>query len=164
MCNPTHSPSKGSNPQNWEQVKPGGSLVFDHYSNHWSWYLKLRRCFEHGCAACQRERAWCGRSGWWILSFRYTARAAVRDWARNYSGASLRFAATTSCFQNLRMSCSDSGALLDTHDALTDWYKHRYTRGQLRRVLEDLGAKGIWCESGGNGVEARCVRPVVAAR
>ena len=50
-------------------------------------------------------------------------------------------------------------SLLDTHDALTDWYKHFRTKGQIRRTLERLGAVDIWCEHGGNGVEARCRRP-----
>jgi len=51
-------------------------------------------------------------------------------------------------------------SLLDTHDSLTDWYKHVRTKGQIRRVLERLGAEEIRCEYGGNGVEARCRRPV----
>ncbi len=50
-------------------------------------------------------------------------------------------------------------ALLDTHDSLTDWYKHFRTRGQIRTTLERLGAREIWCEYGGNGVEARGRRP-----
>ena len=51
-------------------------------------------------------------------------------------------------------------ALLDTHDSLTDWYKHFRTRGQILRTLEKLGLERIWCEYGGNGVEARGCRPV----
>lgn len=49
-------------------------------------------------------------------------------------------------------------SVLDTHDSLTDWYKHLRTRGQIRRVLERLGLTDIWCEYGGNGVEARGTR------
>jgi hypothetical protein len=50
-------------------------------------------------------------------------------------------------------------ALLDTHDSLTDWYKHSRTKGQIGRILESLESIDIWCEYGGNGVEARCRRP-----
>jgi hypothetical protein len=50
-------------------------------------------------------------------------------------------------------------AELDTHDGLTDWFKHVRTPRQIRRALETLGATGIWVELGGNGVEARCVKP-----
>ena len=51
-------------------------------------------------------------------------------------------------------------ALLDTHDGLTDWYKHLRSKKQISSLLEKLGAKDIWCELGGNGVEANCKKPV----
>jgi hypothetical protein len=50
-------------------------------------------------------------------------------------------------------------SLLDTNDSLTDRYKHFRTRAQIHRVLEALGGTDIWCEYGGNGVEARSRRP-----
>jgi hypothetical protein len=50
-------------------------------------------------------------------------------------------------------------AMLDTHDSLTDWFKHFRTKGQIRRLLERLGGVNIYCEYGGNGVEARAMRP-----
>ena len=50
-------------------------------------------------------------------------------------------------------------ALLDTHDALTDYYKHLRTPGQIRRTLAALGAEDMWVVKGGNGVEARCRKP-----
>lgn len=50
-------------------------------------------------------------------------------------------------------------ALLDTHDTLTDWYRHLRSRDQIRAVLESLAMEDIWCEYGGNGVEARCTAP-----
>jgi hypothetical protein len=55
-------------------------------------------------------------------------------------------------------------ALLDTHDALTDWYKHRRSRAEIRATLVALGGTEIWCEYGGNGVEARIRRPVTLPR
>jgi hypothetical protein len=48
---------------------------------------------------------------------------------------------------------------LDTHDSLTDCYKHLRSARWVRRVLEDLGARNIWVATGGNGVEARCQKP-----
>ena len=50
-------------------------------------------------------------------------------------------------------------ALLDTHDSLTDWYKHFRNKKQIKATLTNLGAINIWCEYGGNGVEARCKKP-----
>jgi hypothetical protein len=54
-------------------------------------------------------------------------------------------------------------ALLDTHDSLTDYFKHFRTPGQIRRTLAELGLEEVWCEYGGNGVEARGRRPASAA-
>jgi SAM-dependent methyltransferase len=49
--------------------------------------------------------------------------------------------------------------LLDTHDAMTDVYKHRRTPEQIRSFLESLGAINIVVTKGGNGVEAYCEKP-----
>jgi hypothetical protein len=47
-------------------------------------------------------------------------------------------------------------ALLDTHDATTDFYKHRRKPNQIRKLLEEIGATDIMVEVGGNGIEAFC--------
>ena len=44
---------------------------------------------------------------------------------------------------------------LDTHDALTDFYKHLRTMAEIRDYLESLNLKDVECWEGGNGVEAR---------
>ena len=41
------------------------------------------------------------------------------------------------------------------YDQLTDYYKHLRTPNQIRKTMESLGAKNIWINVGGNGVEAR---------
>jgi hypothetical protein len=46
-------------------------------------------------------------------------------------------------------------ALLDTHDTLTDRYKHLRGPDEIRRTLASLGLADIEVEVGGNGVEAR---------
>ena len=46
------------------------------------------------------------------------------------------------------------------NDSLTDWFKHLRNTKQIRAALEGLGAGDIWCEYGGNGVEARCQKPL----
>ncbi|MCU0649409.1 MAG: class I SAM-dependent methyltransferase [Gemmatimonadaceae bacterium] len=53
-------------------------------------------------------------------------------------------------------------AALDSHDALTDWYKHPTDAPALRRTLERAGLSDIVVRDGGIGVEARAVRPVAA--
>lgn len=51
-------------------------------------------------------------------------------------------------------------AELDTHDSLTDWYKHVRTRREISNALTALGVTDLWVELGGNGIEARCRKPL----
>ena len=46
--------------------------------------------------------------------------------------------------------------LLDTHDAMTDVYKHRRTAAQIRATLQALGACDLAVWHGGNGIESFC--------
>ena len=46
-------------------------------------------------------------------------------------------------------------ALLDTHDVLTDYYKHFRTVTSIRRTLKQLGMQNVLSQRGGNGIGAR---------
>jgi SAM-dependent methyltransferase len=48
---------------------------------------------------------------------------------------------------------------LDTHDGLTDRYKHLRSPKEIRAALEDAGLNCEHCSLDGNGVEARATRP-----
>jgi SAM-dependent methyltransferase len=50
-------------------------------------------------------------------------------------------------------------ASLDTHDALTDFYKHKRTTEEIFRCLQECGMSDIEAIYAGNGVEARAVKP-----
>jgi len=50
-------------------------------------------------------------------------------------------------------------AALDTHDALTDRYKHLRGADELRKALASAGLVGLDVEHAGNGVEARARKP-----
>ena len=47
-------------------------------------------------------------------------------------------------------------SLLDTHDCLTDFYKHHRSVSQIRRYLSAIGADSICVREGGNGLETFC--------
>jgi len=49
---------------------------------------------------------------------------------------------------------------LDTFDHLADRYKRLRTRDQICKALESLGAVDIEVWKGGNGIEARCLKPL----
>jgi hypothetical protein len=50
-------------------------------------------------------------------------------------------------------------AILDTHDSLTDWFKHLRSLQQIKNELQNLGAVDILINRAGNGIEALCRRP-----
>ena len=52
-------------------------------------------------------------------------------------------------------------ARLDTHDGLTDYYKHRRSPQEIARALTAVGLEVVDSRAGGNGVEARARRPPV---
>jgi len=50
-------------------------------------------------------------------------------------------------------------ALLDTHDTLSDFYKHIRSADEIRKQLQSCGMSEIQTEYAGNGVEARARKP-----
>lgn len=143
----------------YEQVTPGGTLVIDHYTYYLVWYLKTAPLFRAVMRRVSPERgmAWTESLVGFFWPLHRMARAfppmrmvlnrisPVIDYYRLYP--------------TLNETLLWEWALLDTHDSLTDHYKHRRTRGQIRNTLETLRLTDIWCERGGNGVEARGKRP-----
>jgi len=55
-------------------------------------------------------------------------------------------------------------AILDTHDTLTDYYKHERTIEQIEECLRACGMIDVTAYYGGNGIEARATRPASPAR
>jgi 2-polyprenyl-3-methyl-5-hydroxy-6-metoxy-1,4-benzoquinol methylase len=142
----------------YAHVKPGGWLAIDHYTYRLSWYTKtapLARAVMRRLPPETAMRA----SRALVNAFFPLHRAARRS--RVAQALVSRASPVMTYFQALPLDdeLQRQWALLDTHDSLTDRYKHFRTRGQIRTVLETLGAADSWCEYGGNGVEARCRRP-----
>jgi 2-polyprenyl-3-methyl-5-hydroxy-6-metoxy-1,4-benzoquinol methylase len=139
----------------YEQVRPGGWLVFDHYSRRLRWWLSTAPLFravlkrlpdEQGFAATER-----------IVDL---ALPLHRHAGR--TGPLLRCLSPVQAYYGT-LPLSDEAqrewAFLDTHDALRDWHKHFRTRAQIEKTLRALGVEDVWCAEGGNGVEARGRRP-----
>ena len=142
----------------WEQVKPSGHLVIDHYSHRLSWYLRTAPLFR---AVLRRLPSaaglvWTQKLVNSLLPLHLALRGspmATRLFQRLSPVSSYYHV-----FPELPDSLQREWALLDTHDALTDWYKHWSSRRHIRNILARLGAEKVWCEYGGNGVEARALR------
>jgi 2-polyprenyl-3-methyl-5-hydroxy-6-metoxy-1,4-benzoquinol methylase len=144
-----------------DQVRPGGLLVIDHYARSLSQWTRFgammlrpilkRLPARQGIAACEQ-----------ITRLFLPLHKLVRRWPIAQKILSRFSPAVTyyHLYPQLAESCLDEWALLDTHDALTDWYKHHRSVGQVHRAMESLGLEEIWGSRGGNGVEARGRRPV----
>jgi len=146
----------------WAQVKPGGWLVIDHYTFDLSWYTKTAPLF----------RAWLRRLPP-AESMRWTERIVkyLLPWHRAVRKAPvaqklLSRVSPVLSYYHVAPELSDEVqrefALLDTHDSLTDWYKHRRSAGHIRRLLTRHGAEQICCGYAGIGVEARAGKPVAS--
>lgn len=141
-----------------EQVRPGGWLIIDHYTYELGWYTKTAPIFR---AILKRMSTG--------TSMRITERMVDRLLPLHKRVAASRLRSIVcrispilthyQTYPQLDDDLQRQWALLDTHDSLTDYFKHFRTRGQIRDLLTRLGLREIWCEYGGNGVEARGQRP-----
>lgn len=144
----------------YEQVRPGGWLVLDHYAPSLSRYTKLSMLLLRpvlkrlpprvGIAATEK-----------ITNLFYPLHRAVRG-HRLLQALLSRVSPVATYFRTLPElddRLQYEWALLDTHDGLTDYYKHLRNEAQLRGTLLGLGAQELWTARGGNGVELRCRRP-----
>ena len=139
----------------FDQVRPGGWLVIDHYTHELSRYTKTVPLVRQVLRRLPPETGmkWTER----LVDFFFPLHRAVRHSRVGHALVS-RVSPIVTYFHchDLTDELHRQWALLDTHDALTDRYKHKRTKGQIRQQLEHLGGTEIWCEYGGNGVEARC--------
>lgn len=143
----------------YENVRPGGLLVIDHYAPTLSWYTKTAPLFRSVLKRLSPEAGLRATDG--IVRVFLPLHRAVRHW---YPGqALLSRISPVICYYHGIPELDDDAqrewALLDTHDSLTDWYKHFRTEQQVRRVLQQLGLAGIDCVDRGSNVEARGRRP-----
>lgn len=153
-----HTPSPELSIQSlWNQVKPGGWLVIDHYTYERRW-SSIRPLFRQYMKRRPRAEA---------MSFVDKLVNLYHPWHRRFRGfypawfILCRLSPITSFYRSypqLPEHLQREWSLLDTHDSLTDWFKHLRTKEQIVATLKELGGQDIWAEYNGNGVEARCRR------
>jgi SAM-dependent methyltransferase len=146
-------------------VRPGGALVIDHYCYDASDMTRvrqrlraflLRRSPGQALAFVRAIVAvlWpVHRMLWRLSDYRWIA-AGRRSW--------LQFSPVLDYhdqYSQLGPRLLYAWAALDTHDALTDFYKHKRSVEQIASCLERLGLEKIAASYGGNGVEARATKP-----
>lgn len=143
------------------QVKPGGYLVIDHYTHMLSRYTKVTSLIlrsilkrlppKQGIYITER-----------LVRFFFPLHRAVRR--KRLLQVLLSRISPCVTYYNSYPEFNDKlqyeWSLLDTYDSLTDYYKHMRTCSQIRNTLTCLGAQDIWVAKGGNGIEARCRKPI----
>ncbi len=147
----------------WEMVRPGGALVVDHYP--WKWRAILPPPFG-GSEAIYRQLILrlprnvrfgfvkALTAFWFPWHWRFKDSLFMQRILRRVSP--VHFYYPDIKLRDRQMYYE--WALLDTHDATTDFYKHRRKPNQIRKLLEEIGATDIVVEIGGNGIEAFCRR------
>ncbi len=142
----------------WQKVKPGGTLVIDHYRWRLSYYSTIKPLYRHYLKNLDPKKSkqkvdnlvdfffplhWKYKNNkliWWLIHRISPLIEYIHEFPEmSYS-------------EHLELS------RLDSYDSLTDYYKHLRTASQIRTRLKKLGAKNIWVEKGGNGVEARATK------
>jgi SAM-dependent methyltransferase len=143
----------------YNHVAPGGSLIVDHYTDKFGWYTRTAPLFNAWLKRLPTEKATVitERLVDALLPLHKGTRniPLVRSIVGRLSPLMTYYVASPELPDPVQREM----ALLDTHDSLTDWYKHFRTREQIRGKLQSLGMKDIWCDYGGNGVEGRGKRP-----
>ena len=145
----------------YDQVKPGGYLVMDHYTPALTYYTKMtslvlrpilkRLSPQKGINITER-----------LVRFFFPLHRAVKR-KRLLQILLSRISPCVTYYKSypeLDDKLQYEWSLLDTYDSLTDYYKHLRTCSQIRNTLTRLGVQDIWVEKGGNGVEARCRKPI----
>ncbi|HTD94801.1 MAG TPA: class I SAM-dependent methyltransferase [Chitinophagaceae bacterium] len=155
-----HTPDPEQTIENlYKLVRKGGYLVIDHYTFSKSWLLRSAAIYR------------------WFLKRKKPSRTIpyTRKLVRRYLPLHKKFrhmklasvllnrispvVSYYDAFPQLNEEHQVQWALLDTHDSLTDWYKHFRGKKSIYNTLKRLGADEIYVENGGNGVEARCSKP-----
>lgn len=142
-------------------LAPGGLLVIDHY----------RYGHEDMTVSRQRMRSFLIRqkpatamaivratvAALWPLH-RWAWAARNTSYGRRFRQALMRVSPVLDYhdqYGELGSNLLYAWAVLDTHDALTDYYKHKRNMEQIAATLKDLGLIDVETWYGGNGVEAR---------
>lgn len=145
----------------YAQTKPGGWLVIDHYAPEFSHYTKITSMALRPILKALPPRQGT-RATELLTKIFFPLHRAVRNhpWAQMLLSRVSPLLTYYHVHPELNDKLQYEWALLDTHDHLTDYYKHLRNVPQIRRALTELGAEEIWVATGGNGVEARCRKPL----
>lgn len=150
------------------QVRPGGRLLIDHYAPGYPATLPRRavrllllgRAPGFAMAFCERMVGALWPMHRWL--WRASRLKARRSPARLLRAIFMRLSPVVDyheAYPQLGEEGLRAWAVLDTHDTVTDRYKHLRSKEQLERHLARCGMVEIVATMAGNGVEVRASKP-----
>lgn len=148
-------------------VKPGGLLLIDHYAHDYP-FTPLRRKLRAYLLKQSGPKAM--RVVNLVVSVLWPVHRMLYRYRRNPWVAAMRqrfvhwspVVDYHDAYAPLGERRLYEWALLDTHDTLTDRFKHLRTREQLVAHLDSLGLVEVGASYAGNGVEARARKPILS--
>ena len=144
----------------YDQVKPGGWLIADHYVFSWSHESQIAKKIARFFLKRMSVKNAFLISGYLTKFFLPLHRIGKTS---KFWQALMRRVTPVVSYYNDIPDLSDElqieWALLDTHDNLTDHYKHFTSKENFTKSLENLGLNEIKCWSGGIGIEGRGRKP-----
>jgi SAM-dependent methyltransferase len=139
----------------YSHVRPGGHLVFDHYGRSLGWYLSVKPLVRQVMRRLQPGRGMAVASALVDAFLPLHRRARHSRVGQIVLGRISPVMQYYSAFPEWPDAMQYEWAVLDTHDAMTDWFKHRRSVAEVHEALSELGLENIRCTPGGIGVEAR---------
>lgn len=142
----------------WSKVKPGGKLVIDHYKWRWSYYSTLKPVYRFFLKRMSPQSA--KKNIDVLVDLFFPIQWSIKDIKWLHSIVNRFSPLIVYYYQHPELSkeAHKEWVKMDTMDSTTDYYKHLRRPEEIKRLLVKLGAKDIWINEGGNGVEARCTK------
>lgn len=148
-------------------VKKGGMLLIDHYDRNYpyslsrkifrNFFLKLPSKLSFFLTKAMVTILWPLHKLFWKISLTYT---------KSNRGGRIRKAFIKASpvvdyhdvYTDLNAKQLYEWAILDTHDTLTDFFKHLRNKEEIKKALSNAKMKDINVWIGGNGVEANSIK------
>jgi 2-polyprenyl-3-methyl-5-hydroxy-6-metoxy-1,4-benzoquinol methylase len=145
-----------------DHLRPGGTLVVDHYAYKVSEFTKLASVMRFVLKRLSPQEGL--RCTDRLVDLFFPVHKGLRRW--KLANMLWTRISPILCYYQAYPQLNDEmqyqWARLDTHDSLTCWYRRFRTRAQIERALKALGLENVTCRYGGNGIEGRGRKPVAS--
>jgi 2-polyprenyl-3-methyl-5-hydroxy-6-metoxy-1,4-benzoquinol methylase/uncharacterized protein YbaR (Trm112 family) len=144
-------------------LKPGGLLVIDHYKRNTGWralgrYLTLAYPLRAVLKRLDRSTGLKATAALTAICNPIRKRTCRYMWIDRFAARLFPIACYYHRFAELPLSIIYEWNELDTHDSLTDYYKHFRTPDELSNCVRSLGMEVVSCHDAGYVVEIRAIR------